>query len=74
MCHTFYHVYIACLKELALKDYREKKGKAYHKATILLSTMSNDFGDLKDRLMASGLFEDVIMFEEKREDFFPELA
>ena len=74
VCHTFYHVYIACLKELALKDYREKKGKAYHKATILLSTMSNDFGDLKDRLMDSGLFEDVIMFEEKREDFFPELA
>ena len=67
VCHTYYHAYIAALKELNLD--KEKRGKA----TLLLSTMSNDFGNLIDRAKASGLFEEVYMFEEKEDVFFPEL-
>ena len=67
VCHTFYHVYVACLKELALP--REKQGKA----TLVLSTMSNDFGNLKERAEVCGLFEEVVMFDEKEDVFFPEL-
>ncbi len=68
VCHTFYHVYISFLKELALPG--EEQGKA----TLCLSKMSNDFGDLKERLLSLHYFEDVLEFDEKREDFFPELA
>ena len=37
VCHTYYHVYVTFLKELALP--REKRGQA----TLVLSRMSNDF-------------------------------
>ena len=67
VCHTYYHVYVACLKELTLP------GSSRGQATLLLSTMSNDFGDLRERAQKSGLFEDVLMFEEKKADFFPQL-
>lgn len=67
VCHTYYHAYIAALKELNLE--KEQRGKA----TLVLSTMSNDFGNLKDRAKKSGLFEEVYMFEEKEEICFPEL-
>ncbi len=67
VCHTYYHVYVACLKELTLP------GSSRGQATLLLSTMSNDFGDLRERAKKSGLFEDVLMFEEKKADFFPQL-
>ena len=67
ICHTYYHVYVACLKELTLP--RAMQGKA----SLILSTMSNDFGDLKDRAAAVGLFEEVYMFDEKEEHNFPEL-
>ena len=53
VCHTYYHVYVACLKELNLPG--EKRGKA----ALVMSTMSNDFGDLKERALACGLFEAV---------------
>ena len=56
VCHTYYHVYVACLKELNLE--REKRGNA----TLVMSTMSNDFGDLKERALSCGLFEAVYMF------------
>ncbi len=68
VCHTYYHVYVTFLKELALP--REKRGQA----TLVLSRMSNDFEDLKSRVESTGLFEQVIEFDEKREDFFPELV
>lgn len=61
VCHTYYHVYVACLKELYLP--KEKQGKA----TLVLSTMSNNFGSLKDRAEKCGLFEAVHMFEEKED-------
>lgn len=67
VCHTFYHAYITALKELNLP--REKRGGA----TLVLSKMSNDFGTLKERAEKSGLFEQVVEFDEKREDFFPQL-
>ncbi len=68
VCHTFYHVYISCLKELDLP--KEEWGQA----TLVLSSMSNDFGNLGERAARSGLFEEVIPFDEKEESFFPELA
>ena len=68
VCHTYYHVYVSFLKELNLP--REKRGQA----TLVLSRMSIDFEQLKDRVEATGLFEKVIEFDEKGEDFFPELA
>lgn len=35
--------------------------------------MSNNFENLKSRVESTGLFEEVLEFDEKREDFFPEL-
>ncbi len=67
VCHTFYHAYVACLKELNLPD--EERGKA----TLLLSTMSNNFDTLPERARSSGLFEEVILYDEKDFTFFPEL-
>lgn len=68
VCHTYYHVYVAFLKELNLP--LEKRGQA----DLLLSKMSIDFEHLKDRVEATGLFGKVLEYDEKREDFFPELA
>ena len=68
ICHTFYHAYIACLKELNLSG--EERGNA----DLMLSTMSNDFGDLKARAEKSGLFSAVYMYEEKEEKHFPQLT
>ena len=65
--HTFYHVYIAVLKECNIP--REKRGGA----TLVLSTMSNDFGNLKERARKSGLFESVVEYEEKEDTYFPQL-
>ena len=68
VCHTFYHVYVACLKELNLE--KERRGKA----SLVLSRMSNDFGNLKARAEKSGLFEAVYWFDEKPFTFFEELT
>lgn len=67
VCHTFYHVYISVLKECNLP--LEKRGGA----TLVLSTMSNDFGNLKERAWKSGLFEEVFEYHEKEDTFFPQL-
>ena len=68
VCHTYYHVYVTFLKELNLP--KEQRGKA----TLLLSKMSIDFENLKERVESTGLFEEVMEYDEKRADFFPELA
>lgn len=68
VCHTYYHVYVSFLKELALPA--EERGQA----DLVLSSLSNDFEKLNERVEGTGLFRDVIEFDEKREDFFPELA
>ena len=60
VCHTYYHVYVTCLKELTLP--KEMRGHA----TLVLSTLSNDFGNLKERAEKSGIFEEVLSFEEKK--------
>lgn len=67
VCHTFYHVYIAALKELELP--KAKQGNA----TLVLSTMSNNFGSLVERAKNCPLFEQVVLFDEKEDSFFPEL-
>lgn len=72
VCHTYYHAYVAFLKELYLR--REKGTRAAGEASLVLSSMSNDFEQFGERVKATGLFADVISFDEKREDFFPELA
>lgn len=68
VCHTFYHAYITALKELNLPP--ERRGGA----TLVLSRMSNDFGNLKERAEQCGLFERVVEFDEKSADFFPQLT
>lgn len=67
VCHTYYHAYIAAIKECNLSP--EKRGGA----TLVLSTMSNDFGNLKERAEQSGLFEQVVWFEEKEDVQFLEV-
>lgn len=69
VCHTYYHVYISFLKELKRKSEGETE-----KADLVLSKMSNNFENLKERVESTGLFDRVFEFDEKREDFFPELA
>lgn len=61
ICHTYYHEYVAFLMEMNL-------GKEHFgEATLLLSTMSNNFGDMKDRVEKSGVFKDVYYLEEKED-------
>ena len=74
ICHTYYHVYIACLKELNLPKTGDEGETVRGQASLMLSTMSNDFGNLKERAEACGLFEEVIPYEEKEEAYFPQLA
>ena len=87
VCHTFYHVYVACLKEfhilhgLSAKkdgDFASSKAgegsSAAGRATLVLSKMSNKFGSMVERARNCGLFEEVIEYDEKVDTFFPELA
>ena len=68
ICHTYYHVYVSFLKELNLP--REKRGQA----SLVLSNMSIDFENLKERVESTGLFAEVYEFDEKRDTYFPELG
>ena len=74
VCHTYYHVYVTFLKELKLRAICKEQGTDSGTADLILSKMSNDFENLKERVESTGLFREVIEFDEKREDFFPELA
>lgn len=67
VCHTYYHAWIAMVKELLLPKEEQKK------ATLILSKLSNDFGNLDERMRKSGLFEEVFMYEEKADTQFPQL-
>lgn len=68
ICHTYYHAYVAFLKELAL-PLKERKH-----AALMLSSMSNQFENFGTRAMETGLWEDVLSFDEKKAEDFPELA
>lgn len=67
ICHTYYHVYVTFLKELNLP--KEKRGQA----SLVLSRLSIDFENLKERVESTGLFEAVYEYDEKRDTCFPEL-
>ncbi len=67
VCHTYYHAYIAVVKELIRR--RENASGA----DIILSTMSNDFGTLKERLEKTGVFGNVFMYHEKEDVTSPEV-
>ena len=72
VCHTFYHVYVSILKEM--KVQRETVPLEYQKADIALSAISTNFENLGERLRRTGIFDTIFALDEKREDFFPELA
>ena len=72
MCHRVYHVYVSILKEM--KSARESSDGEYKKADIALSSLSTDFENLGARLAKTGIFNEVIALDEKREEFFPKLA
>ena len=72
VCHTFYHVYVSILKEMKLM--RETAPAEYRKADIALSSISTDFEKLGERIERSGIFGEVYALDEKREEFFPQLA
>lgn len=61
VCHTFYHEYVAFLKELNLGSSH------YKEADLILSTMSNDFSGMKERVEATGIFANVYYFDEKED-------
>lgn len=65
VCHTFYHLYVTVMKEL---NIRRISSKCENKADLLLSTMSNDFGNIKERLDRSDVFANVFMFDEKKDE------
>lgn len=67
VCHTFYHVYISFLKELALPI--EERGNA----DLVLSRLSTDFKNAGERFVNTGIFQNAFDYDEKRETFFPEL-
>ncbi len=68
VCHTYYHALIAMVKELLMPKEEQKK------ATLILSRLSNDFGTLDERMKKSGVFEDVLMYNEKTDEQFTQLA
>lgn len=68
VCHTYYHVYVTFLKELNMP--KEKRGQA----TLVLSKMSTDFESFAERAKASGVFEEVLEYDEKKPEYFAELA
>lgn len=61
ICHTYYHAYISVVKELVARH------SGGGRADIILSTMSNDFGTLRERLEKTGVFDHVFMFDEKED-------
>lgn len=63
--HTFYHLYISMLKEVALP--LEKRGNA----TVVLSKMSNDFGNIAERLVKSGVFKELFLLMKSPKLNFP---
>ena len=68
VCHTYYHVYVALLKELNLGEDER------FRADLVLSLMSNDFESLSERIRENKVFENVYLFDEQKETAFPEIV
>ena len=74
-CHTFYHAYVACVKELLIAGGQGPGSRAgtdaaaqdasAGRADIVLSTMSNDWGEFPERIRAKGLFHEVLFYDEQ---------
>ena len=60
ICHTYYHAYIACNKELCLRQGTADPGRA----DLILSTMSNEWERFPDRIREANLFAGVYLYEE----------
>ncbi len=73
VCHTYYHAYVSFLKELKLKEECKNRNVPMGEATMVISLMSSTFENFKERVESTGVFKEVILFDEKRESFFPEL-
>ena len=71
VCHTYYHAYTAFLKELNL--CRNAQTAPCGEASLVLSSLSNNFEQFNERVKRTGLFSEVISFDEKRADEFPQL-
>lgn len=67
VCHTYYHVYVTFLKEC--NRPKQEQGRA----TLVLSKMSTDFESFRERAEKSGLFCQVVEYDEKRQSAYPEL-
>ncbi len=67
VCHTYYHLYIALVRELLQGEDH------YGEADLVLSTMSNDFGKVDERIRREGIFHQVYFFHEKWHADDPEL-
>ena len=66
ICHTFYHVYVACLKEFHIRHKVGMKAQISDNcsgASLVLSTMSNNFGTLKERAVSCGIFDEVFEYD-----------
>lgn len=78
ICHTYYHVYVSILKEFEkCSKYKNETDcivPTKKEATIVLSKMSNDFESLRDRLLATDYFDDILEYDEKPWTFFEDLA
>ncbi len=68
ICHTYYHAYVAVVKELVLGSAH------YGEADMILSTLSNDFENLSDRLEASHVFGTVYTYDEQDGSDSPEVS
>ncbi|MCR4763342.1 MAG: GNAT family N-acetyltransferase [Lachnospiraceae bacterium] len=62
VCHTFYHAYIACVKELLLAGEENKNSGS---ADLILSMMSNQWGDFPEKLGKRTLFRRILFFDEQ---------
>ena len=80
LCHTFYHAYVACVKELLRRRGEgslfatgsvkagagsEEEDLSGGYADLILSTMSNDWGEFPERIRNKGLFRKVLFYHEQ---------
>ena len=58
ICHTFYHLYISIVRELLLGEMH------LGEADLILSTMSNDFGGVDERIRKENIFDKILYYDE----------